>query len=734
MTKAENLSFLSIRLKNYRQFYGDSGKISLEPKNGKRINIIQGENGWGKSNILNAINYCLYLEEPHLKPESETMTFLNTKAIGETKEGEQIEMIIELELGNEQRKYRIDRKITTTKGKLSEKIDPSSGDPVVDVQRVQKLNALLPVGVEYDLMETSFKFADKGRDWQDRNFAAGVDNLLPSGLRPFFFLDGEFLESLNTTFEGIEMGVKEIAHISLIENAATHLPKVLKKYEKKTVGQNAVQDDWLKKKDRHENWLESLDQDGNPRDNEEDPLLQIFKDEKVEGYHSFSGKPRKLSKEKERVKIRTRLEQINGLLQKDNSELISGWGDDLEEIIKEMPKLEDDLAKKKDEKLAYIIEFSPQVFLHDCIKLTCDLVDKKRILGKLPVRYNDFMYEDLLKVGKCICGTNLSDETARENIEKWHSGEKEDAKLDEAVGASADFKALLKLLPKEIGKIDEYRRQISGFEERITKFRDKKKEIELNLKGIDREEIKVLREESTAKENMKNALDLEIAKLESEITSRKLERNLAQNEYNKMVRADKKMGEATDKLEICQNLLNNFRKVVETVTTKLRDEVGETTKNNFKDLIGKTLAFTNVTLNEDYRLTVFAKGEGGLNWDVTGNLSAGEKLCLALAYIAAIKGMTGYQMPLIIDTPLGKIAGRPKTFIGQRLPNFLSNTQLTLLVTDTEYQSPIVDRDDPNKLNDSFRKVIKKDVNIEYTLDYDEKGKSTSFKPMPMVK
>ena len=206
------------------------------------------------------------------------------------------------------------------------------------------------------------------------------------------------------------------------------------------------------------------------RDNEEDPLLQIFKDEKVEGYHPFSGKPRKSSKEKERAKIKTRLEQIRGLLQKDKSELISAWGDELEEIITEIPKLEEELANKRDEKLAYIIEFSPQVFLHDSIKYTCDLVDKKRILGKLPVRYNDFMYEDLLKVGKCICGTDLSDDTARENIEKWHSGEKEDAKLDEAVGASAEFKALLKLLPKEIGKIDEYRRQISGFEERITKL------------------------------------------------------------------------------------------------------------------------------------------------------------------------------------------------------------------------------------------------------------------------
>ena len=91
-------------------------------------------------------------------------------------------------------------------------------------------------------------------------------------------------------------------------------------------------------------------------------------------------------------------------------------------------------------------------------------------------------------------------------------------------------------------------------------------------------------------------------------------------------------------------------------------------------------------------------------------------------------------MPLIIDTPLAKISGKPKTFVAQRLPKFLSNTQLTLLVTDTEYQSPIVDRDDPNKLNDSFRNVIKKDVNIEYILEYDEKRKSTSFKQMPMVK
>ena len=90
-------------------------------------------------------------------------------------------------------------------------------------------------------------------------------------------------------------------------------------------------------------------------------------------------------------------------------------------------------------------------------------------------------------------------------------------------------------------------------------------------------------------------------------------------------------------------------------------------------------------------------------------------------------------MPLIIDTPLAKISGTPKTFVAQRLPKFLSNTQLTLLVTDTEYPSPIVDRKTGETL-DSVRKIIKENVSKEYDLEFDDEEKSTSIKPMLKVK
>ena len=51
-------------LNNYRQF--GKTEIVLEKKYDHDIHIIVGTNRTGKTNILNAINWCLYNEEPHL--------------------------------------------------------------------------------------------------------------------------------------------------------------------------------------------------------------------------------------------------------------------------------------------------------------------------------------------------------------------------------------------------------------------------------------------------------------------------------------------------------------------------------------------------------------------------------------------------------------------------------------------------------------------------------------------
>ena len=58
----------SIKIENFRQYKGPIDlKFSLD-KN-KNFTIVKGTNGAGKTNLLNAITWCLYDEELH-KPDT----------------------------------------------------------------------------------------------------------------------------------------------------------------------------------------------------------------------------------------------------------------------------------------------------------------------------------------------------------------------------------------------------------------------------------------------------------------------------------------------------------------------------------------------------------------------------------------------------------------------------------------------------------------------------------------
>ena len=137
----------------------------------------------------------------------------------------------------------------------------------------------------------------------------------------------------------------------------------------------------------------------------------------------------------------------------------------------------------------------------------------------------------------------------------------------------------------------------------------------------------------------------------------------------------------------------------------MRVKVANHTRENFLNLIWKKDEFSDVGLTDDYQLVVLKNG-----FNAVHTLSAGERLVLALSFIVAIRDITGFKVPLIIDTPLGKISGKPTKNIADFISNFANDVQITLLVTDKEYQFT-----DP-EIGRSFRDLIKKFVNNEYIL------------------
>ena len=78
------MRFDSIDIENYRQY--KSLHITFPEKSGNDLHVIVASNGVGKTNLLNAINWCLYGDEPHLGDEDDALTICNHLALQEAHE------------------------------------------------------------------------------------------------------------------------------------------------------------------------------------------------------------------------------------------------------------------------------------------------------------------------------------------------------------------------------------------------------------------------------------------------------------------------------------------------------------------------------------------------------------------------------------------------------------------------------------------------------------------------
>ena len=110
----------------------------------------------------------------------------------------------------------------------------------------------------------------------------------------------------------------------------------------------------------------------------------------------------------------------------------------------------------------------------------------------------------------------------------------------------------------------------------------------------------------------------------------------------------------------------------------------------FKELIADPTQFESFSIEPDYSVHMLDTHD----FNQIRNLSKGQSLLLTLSFVAALREPTGYRFPLIVDSPLGKIDGPNRYYIGKRLPDYLPGEQLSLLVTDTEYTAYIPPDDD----------------------------------------
>ena len=111
-------------------------------------------------------------------------------------------------------------------------------------------------------------------------------------LRSFYFLDGEFLESLHVMFDKIKDGIEDVSHLTLVFSTIEHLKKILRVLEQQPKGMDSDVDNYQERFNRAKDWLESTDNAGNFRrsDNTNDVIWKPYQQNDTPEYHPVTGR------------------------------------------------------------------------------------------------------------------------------------------------------------------------------------------------------------------------------------------------------------------------------------------------------------------------------------------------------------------------------------------------------------------------------------------------------------
>ena len=626
----------SIEITNFRQYEGTQ-EINLKFDKTKNVSIVIGNNGAGKSNLLNAITWCLYGIEIHenknVEDSGEEMPIINTsllKATQTTKQKTFAEVIIHLE--TDKGPWRIKRRIEGKKD--------SSGHDLIDDS---SLTVVHPSG--------SQDIVDSGQATQML-----INNLLPGALKNFFFMDGEQLQKLfhSSTPQKIADAIDNISQLDLAKQSRLHLSKV--ESALRTSKKNA------------------------------DPQLQQVQDDIEHTQQKFENNAKAIEKildtfEKDNQELVT----VKDYLKTHNSSELSKLAVERDDkLTPEIKQIKNNLMLKENQRNSYLVEIAPFIFLKGVIEDSYHIIEEKVEKGELPPNIKENFITELLDKGSCICGTELTP-AGRSALEAY----KKRAALSElseiSIIGKTEVSEILSDIQQFPEKMDIFNADLQDLESRLKSNEMRVQQISGILKDSNIAEI--IRNEERRDDLIRlignNELKLKMLNVEKETLELELTK-LKTKEKNEMTK-DKKNSALKAKLTLVQSAIKTLENTEMIIKTNIRKKVEEWTDKNFKKLIRKTDTFEKTTIDENYKVKVHhVDGYNAIN-----HLSAGESEILGLAFMSSLMKISGFQAPVIIDTPLAKIDNIHTDLITTSVPNFLHGTQLILLVTPKEFNEKV---------------------------------------------
>ncbi|MBN4003514.1 AAA family ATPase [Nostoc sp. LPT] len=633
------MKLTSIKLCNFRSFYGTTPEMLLAGGDVHNTTIIHGNNGSGKTSLLNAFTWVLYDKFSAAFTSIEQL--VNKRAIAEAQKGQAVECWVEIGWEHEGKRYRVKRACRGYK---------NEGD--FDAGKTQL---------------TMWVGADDGK-WNIPTQQPDdiINQILPATLHQYFFFDGERIEEIVRSDKKAEIAeaTKIFLGVEVINRSIRHLGDAKKTLENDL---KAIGDSEIKQLLRQQEKIE--------RERERITKRQTEIKEELEYQQTF------------KKETSNRLRELSAA-----KELQERWQD-----LESQKTANQEEYKKTKEALKKVISARGYtVLLSETTAQFRGIINDLKQRGELTSGISREFVNDLLNSQRCICGADLHEGNhSHTYVSTWLNKAGSSAVEETAIRMSAQVDEIDKQaigfweeVDREQTRINQLRQSISQIEgdldniqERLRK--DANEEISSLQKRLDQIESKIdeLNREQGANQQQIAQIKTEIEGLNKQIAKQKLnedKQTLAQRRINATQDAIERLTEVRNRQE------QQFRLQLEKRVQEIFMEISVT------PYIPK--------ISEKYELTL-VENTTGIEAPVAA--STGENQILSLSFIASIidkvrewsekrKMMMipdSSTFPIVMDSPFGSLDENSRRHIAKTIPQ-LAN-QLIVLVTKTQWRGEV---------------------------------------------
>jgi DNA sulfur modification protein DndD len=634
------MKLLALKLCNFRPFYGEHS-LTLAKSDDRNITVIHGNNGSGKTALLNAFTWALY--EKFTAALASPEQLVNRRAIATAPVEQPIPCWVEVSFEHDSKQYRVKRECRAYR-----KEDGS---------------------VEQAKSELMMQFVGDDGRWaflpSSQMPEDVITRILPRSLHQYFFFDGERIENITRTDNRSEIAeaTKKLLGVEVLDRAIKHLTTARKTLEEELEGiGDAETQNLLAQKRQLEQEAEQL----HGRELEIDQELE----------HQTTRRKKLRQKQLE-------LSDIEGLqFQFDTLE-------EQEREIRERIQQSKKILKRAVSNRGYV------VFLPKIATQFRSLIREREQRGELPADIKQKFVQDLLDRQKCICGTELHEGTAACNLVKsWL----ERSGLSEVESATYRIEARINELENQIDdfweEVDREQASINHNKATLERIQDELEDLRDQLRHSPREDIRELQKRLDEVDRAIDRLTTEKGANQEKIANLELQAGRLGKQLKESKSNEKRQKLAVKRIEATQDAIDRLKQVKENRDQVFRKQLEQQIEELYGQISFKAYL---PRLSDRYELSLV---EVAGKQDVLVGASTGENQILSLAFIGSViervrqwskaglvMGPDSSTFPVVMDSPFGNLDEIYRRQVARLVP-LLAN-QLVVMASQTQWRGEV---------------------------------------------